>query len=59
MKYVQDYPPRTRALLGALLESINWKEDLSKLKESINSLTTFKLGITIEILPNSKDWFIK
>jgi len=43
MKYAQDYPPRTRALLGALLESINWKEGLSKLKESINPLTTFKI----------------
>lgn len=27
VKYAQDYPPRTRALLGALLESINRRED--------------------------------
>ncbi len=59
VKYAIDYPPRTRALLGALLESINRKEDLNRLKESINGLTTFKIGITIEILPNSKEWFIK
>ena len=59
VKYAQDYPPRTRALLGALLESINRKVDLNRLKKSINALTTFKIGITIEILPNSKDWFIK
>jgi hypothetical protein len=59
VKYAEDYPPRTRALLGALLESINRKEDLSRLKKSINALTTFEIGITIEILPNSKDWFIK
>ena len=58
-KYAQDYPPRARALLGALLELINQKEDLSRLKQSINSLTIFKIGITQEILPNSKDWFIK
>jgi hypothetical protein len=58
-KYAQDYPPRARALLGALSELINQKEDLSRLKQSINSLTIFKIGITQEILPNSKDWFIK
>ncbi len=59
VKYAQDYPPRTRALLGALLELINQKEDLGRLKKSINSLTTFKIGITQEVLPNLKDWFIK
>ena len=59
VKYAQDYPPRTRALLGALLESINQKENLTILKKSINALTTFKIGITIEILPNSTDWCIK
>ena len=59
VKYAQDYPPRARALLGALLESINRNEDLNRLKKSINTLTTFKIGITVEILPNSKDWFIK
>lgn len=59
VKYAQNYPPRTRALLGALLESINRKEDSSRLKKSINAFTTFKIGITLEILPNSKDWFIK
>lgn len=57
--YAQEYPPRTRALLGALLESINQKEDLNDLKQSINPLTTFKVGIDPEILPNSKDWFIQ
>lgn len=47
------YPPRVRALLGALLDDLNRGFDVSKLKESINPLTTFKLGVD---LPTSKKW---
>ena len=58
-KYAQEYPPRVRALLGALLELINQRDALHNLKKNINSLTTFRLGISDDILPNSRDWFIR
>ena len=59
VKYALNYPPRARALLGAILESIGKKEDLIQLKQSLNPLTTFNIAMTQEILPNSKKWFIK
>jgi len=59
VKYALNYPPRARALLGALMETIGTKEDLNQLRQSLNPLTTFNIAITQEILPNSKKWFIK
>ncbi|MCG8532623.1 MAG: DUF6088 family protein [Desulfovibrionales bacterium] len=59
VEYAQEYPPRVRAFLGALLEQVGQRDALHGLKKSINSLTTFKLGISDDILPNSRDWFIR
>ncbi len=59
VKYALNYPPRARALLGAILESIGKKEDLFQLKQSLNPLTTFTLAMTQEIFPNSKKWYIQ
>ena len=36
VKYAQEYPPRVRALLGALLELINKRDVLPNLKKNIN-----------------------
>ena len=59
VKYAMSYPPRARALLGAILESIGKNEDLNQLRQSLNPLTTFNIAVTQKILPNSKKWFIK
>ena len=59
VKYALNYPPRARALLGALLESIGKNEDLNQLRQSLNPLTTYNITVTQEILPSSKKWFIK
>lgn len=53
------YPPRVIALLGAILTELNKTELLSTLKKSLNPLTSFKLGISNEILPTSKSWNIR
>jgi len=58
IKLSQEYPPRTRALLGAILELINLKDMTATLKASLNSLTTYKLGINEAILPNKNNWKI-
>lgn len=53
------YPPVTRALTGAFFEILGEDTALLKLiQNSINKLTTFKLGISATILPNKFNWKI-
>ena len=59
IKYSLKYPPRTRALLGALLESIGVKEELDDLRNSLNPLSEYAFGIKKEILNNAENWKIK
>ena len=59
IKIALEYPPRVRALLGALLENIGKEEDLKILIDSCNPLTEYKLGLTKEILPTIEKWNIK
>ncbi|WP_299983804.1 DUF6088 family protein [Desulfobacula sp.] len=60
IKYALDYPPRARAFLGALLElsKIEYSEVLDTLKQSLNPLSSYFVGVTQDVLPNSKSWFI-
>ncbi len=53
------YPPATRALLGALLEILNANINLNSLKESLNPITTYRLGVSENILPATINWNIK
>lgn len=56
---VISYPPSTRALTGAFLELLG-ENILSKLiQNTLNKLTSFKLGISITILPNKFNWKIQ
>ena len=59
--YALDYPPRARAFLGALLEliKIEQREALTALKQSLNPLSLYSVGVAQDILPNSKSWFIQ
>jgi hypothetical protein len=61
LKYALVYPPRARAFLGALLESmkIEQKEALVTLQESLNPLSSYSVGAVQDILPNSKNWYIE
>ena len=60
MKYALQYPPRARALLGAILEyQFATKFDLSELKKSLNPTSTYKIGIKETDLPTIKNWNIK
>jgi hypothetical protein len=58
IKYALLYPPRVRALLGAILEDMDTKAKIVKLKESLNPITTFKLGLKETELPTIKNWYI-
>jgi hypothetical protein len=53
------YPPSTRALLGALLESIDRNSNLDKLMDSLNPITKYKLNISESILPTAQKWNIQ
>jgi hypothetical protein len=59
VKYALSYPPRVRAFLGAVLEDIGDASDLSLLKESLNPLTKFDLGIADSILKTASNWNIE
>ena len=58
-QYALDYPPRVRALLGAILEIVDNSLDLIELKKSLSPLSTYKTGITTALLPNAIKWNLK
>lgn len=60
IKYALLYPPRVRALLGAVLENQKTSsKGVKKLKESLNPLTTIKVGLKKSDLPTINNWNIK
>jgi len=59
LRYAIMYPPRVRALVGAILESLGIENKrLDKLKNSLNPLSTFELGIKEQELPAKSKWYI-
>lgn len=58
LNYALKYPPRTRALLGAIMDSLKENHSFEKLKESLNPLTSFDLGINVQILSTAPKWHI-
>lgn len=53
------YPPKVRALLGALLEAMNVDiANLSLLKKSINPSSSYEYGITPKMLSTVNSWNI-
>lgn len=53
-----NYPPATRALLGAVLEIVSSKVASEKLYKSLNPLSKYSLGIKGSVLPNKDKWKI-
>lgn len=59
IKYALMYPPRVRALLGAILENLGKPENITtSLLNSINPLTKIDLGLNEEDLPTVENWNI-
>jgi len=58
IKYAFKYPPRAKALLGAILESIKIKENIEDLKARLNPLSSFNIGIKEDLLPTGPEWNI-
>lgn len=57
--YALAYPPRVRALLGAILTNLNQTKGLDPLRASLNPLTTFELGLDDQLLPTASAWHIR
>jgi hypothetical protein len=58
VKYALLYPPRARALVGAMLEYQKTEVNINKLKESLNPLTKIKLGLKETDLSTIRNWNI-
>lgn len=60
LQYALQYPPRARALLGAIIENIFPQEfNLDPIKKSLNPSTHYKIGLNENDLPTIKNWNIK
>ena len=57
IKYALKYPPRVMALLGAIMEMNNI--GTGGIKQKLNSLSSYKYGISYNTLPSAKNWHIK
>ena len=58
VRYALKYPPRTKALLGAILEFSMKKNSIQDLRTNLNPLTSYSLGIEEEALPTAQKWNI-
>lgn len=60
IKYALLYPPRVRALLGAILDNLGKSDNITApLLNSINPLTKIELGLSKSDLPTVENWNIK
>jgi len=59
VKLALNYSPATKALTGALLDEIGYSKLSEKLLQSLNPISSYKLGISQEVLSNTTKWNIK
>ncbi len=53
------YPPRVRALLGAVTENTLSQKDMVRLKESLNPFSAYRYDLQKGILDNLENWNIR
>uniref|UniRef100_UPI004048A892 hypothetical protein n=1 Tax=Mariniflexile sp. TaxID=1979402 RepID=UPI004048A892 len=56
--FAKAYPPKVRALLGAILEVLSFDQLSESLKETINYLSSYEFGISKKTLPTASNWNI-
>lgn len=56
--FAKNRKPRVRALVGSILEK-KYPDIAQSLLKTLNSLTTYKLGIDKSVIPNREKWKIK
>ncbi len=52
------YGPRTKALLGTILQDIGRDDLAMQLKSRLNPSTSYKIGVSADVLPNKAEWSI-
>ncbi len=52
------YPPRVRAIAGAIMEAVGKQDIAASIKNSLNPLTEYRIGIEHSILPTLSNWNI-
>lgn len=57
IRLVTKYAPFVRAVLGAILEQENI--DAEMLKNDLNGVTTYNIGISPDVLPTIKNWNVR
>lgn len=55
----EKYPPMVRALLGAMIENIYGTSKALSLWNTLNPLTSYKVGVGEQVLPEIKKWRIE
>ena len=55
----EKYPPMARALFGAMVENIYGTNKAVSLWNTLNPLTTYKIGINEQVLPEIRKWRIE
>ena len=50
--------PRTRAIVGAILKELGEREDAAMLKETLNPLSSYKVGLSNDVLKEKSQWKI-
>jgi hypothetical protein len=56
--FAKVYPPKVRALLGAILEVLSLDQLSESLKKTINYLSSYEFGISQKTLPTISNWNI-
>lgn len=59
VEYAKHYPPRVRALAGAMLATLSKKFLAEELKETINPLSKFKISVSNRVLRHQKQFNIQ
>lgn len=59
VKLSKKYPPRVRAMLGAILESSGKEEYIAELKQSLNPTSTYSIGLNDSSDFNLDNWNIE
>jgi hypothetical protein len=59
IQFALKYPPRTRALIGSVLELMDNNFELTQLKNSLNPLSEFEYNINESVLPNAREWRLR
>ncbi|QNR23653.1 DUF6088 family protein [Croceimicrobium hydrocarbonivorans] len=58
LRLAQKYPPSTRALLGAIIDQVKPEVGTTALSDSLNPISSYKIGISNNVLANSSKWNI-